>query len=288
MDTPQPLTLAEHLREMERQFAAAGSDSPSLDARLLTAHVTGLTRAGLISQHGRVLDAATSQALTAVTARRVAREPVSRIIGQRGFWSLGLMVTPATLDPRPDTETVVEVVLAAVSDRRQPLRILDLGTGTGCLLLSLLSEMPEATGIGLDISAEAAAVAEANAKLNQLDARACFAVGSWAAPAEWADGRWDIIVSNPPYLSAADMAALEPEVRYDPPTALASGEDGLDDYRLLAPLMHRLVVPGGLIALEVGIGQSEAVAALLRAAGFAEPWFRNDLSGITRVVAASR
>lgn len=279
-------TLGDALRGMEQQFHAAGSESPSLDARLLLAHVTGLSRAEMLNAE-RVLADDTLAALAEVTRRRVLREPVSRIIGQRGFWTLDLKVTPATLDPRPDSETVVEAVLAQISHRDQPLRILDLGTGSGCLLLALLSELPHATGLGLDISAEAVTMAAENAASNGLSVRAVFKVGSWADAstiAALSETPWDIIVSNPPYLSAADMAALEPEVVYDPPAALLAGEEGLDDYRILAPVLRHLVAEKGLVALEVGRGQADSVAILLRNAGFSEPWTRKDLGGIERVV----
>ncbi len=274
------------LAAMERQFAEAGCESAARDARLLMAHACGLTHNALLDPE-RWLDEATCLRLTAFTARRVAREPVSRIIGTRGFWTLEVAISPATLDPRPDSETVVEAVLAALPVVDRPRRVLDLGTGSGCLLLALLSEWPLADGLGMDISPHAITVAEGNARRTGLAERAHFQVGSWLDPAvcqRLGASDWDVIVCNPPYLSVADMAALQPEVVYDPPTALLAGVDGLDDYRALAPLLYRWINPAGVVALEVGRDQAAEVAALLTAAGFTRVWTCKDLAGIERVV----
>lgn len=217
--------------------------------------------------------------------RREAREPVARILGRRGFWTLDLQVTTDTLDPRPDSETVVEAVLARVQDRAAPLRLLDLGTGSGCLLLALLSELPKAWGLGVDRSPGAAMAARANAALNRLDTRTAFVVGNWADALE---GRFDVVVSNPPYIEQDAIAGLMPEVRqYDPVAALDGGLDGLDAYRAILADLPRLLAPGAMAAFELGQGQGQAVGAMMGAAGFARIEIRPDLAGIGRCIIAT-
>lgn len=267
------------------RLSAAGVEDPRTDARLLLAAALGLRSQDLMLYPERPVAAGEVARAEALIARRAGREPVSRILGRRGFWTLDLALGPDTLDPRPDTETVVEAVLAQRPDRRAPLRIVDFGTGTGCLLLALLSEYPQARGLGIDVSPGAVAVAEANARTNGLADRAAFRVGDWGNGVE--DDFYDVAVSNPPYITEAEMAALDPEVlEYDPRRALVAGPDGLEAYRRLIPDLWRVLRPGGLAALEVGKGQAERVASLLRDAGFARPWNRSDLAGVERCVGA--
>ena len=273
-------------REATRRLEAAGVDSARLDARILVTHVLGISPQSMFTRPDMPLTEVQMQAVDALVARRVAREPVSRILGSRGFWTLDFALGSDTLDPRPDTETVVEAVLDFLPDHAAPLRLLDFGTGSGCLLLALLAELSASTGIGIDRSAGALSVARTNALTNDLSPRALFALSHWG---EALIGSFHVIVSNPPYIRDGDIAGLEPEVReYDPRLALAGGDDGLECYRELAPHMARLLAPGGLAALEVGEGQDEEVAALLEAAGLERHGVRRDLAGIARCVLATK
>jgi release factor glutamine methyltransferase len=214
-----------------------------------------------------------------VVARRARREPVSRIVGRREFWSLDFMLSPATLDPRPDSECLIEAALAAAPEDAATL-VLDLGTGSGCLLLAFLSERKRATGLGVDLSADAVATARENAARLGLAERARFAVGDWGAGVT---GGFDLILCNPPYIPAGDIEGLAPEVaHHDPRLALAGGEDGLEAYRELAPELARLLRPRGRAVLEVGHGQADAVGRLMAAAGLSTHARRADLGGIER------
>ncbi|HYH17051.1 MAG TPA: peptide chain release factor N(5)-glutamine methyltransferase [Azospirillum sp.] len=279
-----PTTLQSLRRAAEARLRAAGVDTPELDARLLLEHALGLTRDQLLTRAHDPVTHEQAARLDALVERRAGREPVSRILGSRGFWTLDLALNADTLDPRPDTEAVVEAALDAIPDRAASLRLLDLGTGTGCILLALLAELPNATGIGVDVSPQAVAAAAENAARNGLDARACFQTGDWAAGL---GERFDLIVSNPPYIPSADIAALEPEVRvHDPLRALDGGTDGLDAYRAIAAQLPGLLVPGGSVVLEVGIGQAGDVAALLAAAGLGLTGVFRDLGGVERCVRA--
>lgn len=222
----------------------------------------------------------------ALLVRRERREPIAHITGRREFWSLSFTVTADTLDPRPDSETVIEAVLAAVPDRTQALNVLDFGTGTGCLLLATLSEYPNAVGLGIDRSEGALAVARGNASALGLEQRAQFRTGDWGAGIH---GLFHVILSNPPYIPDNDIAGLEAEVAaFEPWSALAGGPDGLDCYRALAPDIARLLAPGGVAVLEVGQGQAADVAAILQAAGLIPQGVRHDLGGIERCVIATR
>jgi release factor glutamine methyltransferase len=217
--------------------------------------------------------------LAEFAARRLAREPVARILGEREFWGLRFKLSPATLVPRPDTETVVRAALAS-AEARQGLRILDLGTGTGCLLVALLHERPGATGIGVDHSFEAVCTARRNAERNGVAARATFAVSDWGAAIE---GRFDLIVSNPPYIPSGDIAGLAPEVRaHDPALALDGGEDGLAAYRAIFPEAGRLLAPGGALVVEFGKGQEGGLRAAARVAGLEIVSVEADLEGRPR------
>lgn len=274
------------LEQAVAELAAAGVPEPRRDARLLLAAALGTDAAGLLARDDRPVEPEAVARFAAAVARRAAREPVSRILGMREFWSLRLIVTPATLDPRPDSETLVEAALDAVPDRAAPLRILDLGAGTGCLLLALLSELPQATGIGIDRDPDAVSAAAANAASLDLANRASFQVGDWAAGLA---GPFDLIVSNPPYIPDVEIAGLAPEVaRYEPRAALSGGADGLVAYRELAPQIARLLAPRGHAVLEFGARQDRAVGEILSAAGLEICGFRRDLSGILRCVVATR
>jgi release factor glutamine methyltransferase len=266
------------------RLKAAGIDAPMREARLLLGHAAGLSQSTLIGWPERTIEAGAAECFAALVERRLAREPVARILGRREFWSLDFAVTADTLDPRADTETVIEAVLAHLPDRQAPLRIVDFGTGTGCILLALLSELTGAFGIGVDRSAAAARVAACNAASLGLARRAGFAVGDWAAAI---GGTFDLAVSNPPYIPTAEIAGLAPEVvRYDPAAALDGGADGLDAFRRLAPEFARILRPGGLAAFETGAGQADRVAAICLAAGLQPLEIRADLAGIGRAVIA--
>lgn len=279
-------TAARAIGAAAQQLAAAGVETAHYDARLLAAEVLGVEMRRLPSAHHAELTAAEAGRLEVLLSRRLNREPMSHILGRRGFWTLEFEVTADTLDPRPDTETLVEGVLAAVADRAAALRLLDFGTGSGCILLSLLSEMGRASGLGIDASEGALAVAKRNAEILGLSNRAEFRRGDWG---EGLEGCFDVIVSNPPYIPDAEIDGLEPEVAcFEPRSALAGGRDGLDCHRALMAHLARLIAPGGLIALEVGVGQAAAVAGLLAEAGLPGAWTRRDLGEIERCVMVRR
>ncbi len=270
-------------------FERTGIENPQADARILVAHALNMDRAALLSQGEREIDAGEAEAINARATRRLAREPVARILGTREFWSLPLRIEPSVLVPRPDTETVIELALDWVVSRglrMEKLRILDIGTGTGALLLALLSELDEAIGTGTDISAECIEVARDNAARLGFAARTTFVVSDFGKKLE---GPFDLIVSNPPYVRTADIASLAPEVRdHDPALSLDGGADGLSAYRAIADDARRLLARGGRLTVELGQGQEAAVSALLAAAGLTISGpARKDLSGISRALSAS-
>jgi release factor glutamine methyltransferase len=281
-------TIASVRRAWAAEFYARGIDSPELDARILVGHALGLDHAALAANSTRTLDVGEQAAIAALARRRLAREPVARILGWKEFWSLTLRVDAATLVPRPETETVVEAVLAAVDaggSRRRPLRIADLGTGSGAILLALLAELPTAFGTGTDTSAAALAVARDNARRLGL-ARAQFIACDMASALR---GPFDIVVSNPPYVAAGEIATLAAEVRdFDPRAALDGGPDGLDFYRAIAAAAPGLLAPGGALIVELGAGQADAVAALVNAAGLAASLPRPDLNRVPRALVATK
>ena len=281
--TAAPGDLGGVLRGVAARLGAAGLAAPRLDARVLIAHALGIAPDDVLLRPERKIAPDERRAIDRLLARRLRREPVSRIVRRREFWSLNFRVTRATLDPRPDSETVVAATLAALPARDRALRLLDLGTGTGCLLLALLSELPAARGIGVDRSAPALRVARANAAALGLKARARFRRGSWA---DGLAGRFDVVVSNPPYIATDALASLPAEVAFDPVAALDGGPDGLAAYRAIAAALPRLVARDGVAALEVGAGQADAVAALLTRAGLQIAKIVLDLSGVARVVVA--
>jgi release factor glutamine methyltransferase len=277
-------------RALTARLKAAGNDSAELDARLLVGSTLGLDLTGLIRAANRTLTLAESDHLETLAQRRLAGEPVARILGVREFWGLPLKLSAATLVPRPDTETVVEralELLRADSAIDRPLRIADLGTGSGAILLALLSELPNAVGFGTDISTDALQAARENAAQLGLADRATLIACDYA---RGLSGRFDLIVSNPPYIRSAEIAGLTTEVRdHDPRAALDGGPDGLDAYRALIAQSAGLLAPNGVLVVEAGQGQSGDIEALMTAAGLSPTGPpRADLAGIPRAVSARR
>jgi release factor glutamine methyltransferase len=277
-------TRATALAALRALFAKAGLEDGAADARLLLCAAGGLDRADLIREPDRALSAATLDRLGPMAGRRAAGEPVSRILAHREFWGLPLAVSPEVLDPRPDTETLVEAVLSEFAHARgAPLRFLDLGVGSGAILCALLTEFIEATGIAVDVSQPAAVQARANLAACRLAHRSHVVVGSWGAALS---GPFDVVVSNPPYIASRAIGALAPEVRdHDPALALDGGPDGLDAYRAIAPELPRLLGADGRFFLEVGAGQAPGVIMILEKHGLAAPATYADLAGLPRVVA---
>jgi release factor glutamine methyltransferase len=283
-------TLETARRKLAAGFRTNAIDSAELDARMLTGAALGLDLTGVIAAAGRLLTTDEGIRLEDFARRRLKGEPVARILGIKEFWGLPLQLSAATLVPRPDTETVVELaleVLRARPGRNRPLRIADLGTGSGAILLALLSELPDADGIGTDVSFGALLTARANAVGLGLARRAAFAACNYAAALS---GAFDLIVSNPPYIRSAEIADLATEVRdHDPLRALDGGGDGLDAYRALVPQAARLLASGGALVVEVGHDQSGGVRGLMAAAGLTpDDPPKTDLAGIPRAVAARK
>ena len=290
------------VREATRRLAPVAGDCAPIDAEILFLAATGWDKARLVGEGRLVPDPQAAVRFAAFVARRQTGEPVAYIVGTQQFWGLEFHVTPATLIPRPDSETLVEAALAHLPNDRT-LHIADLGTGTGCILLSVLHERPRASGIGVDVSQQALAVAAANAARLGLAGRARFLHSDWYAALpvretnraaddekrpEDAEG-FDAILSNPPYIPTNDIAALMPDVRdYEPRPALDGGADGLDAYRIIAEGAAARLRAGGLLAVEVGIGQAADVAALFKAAGLCHGSVRRDLAGMERVVLAKK
>ena len=280
------LTIDAARRALTARFKAANIDSAELDARTLVGAALNLDLTGLIASAKRTISASEAAHLDEYAQHRLTGEPVARIIGEKEFWGLPLKLSAATLVPRPDTETVVEralEILRAEGAHTSALRIADLGTGSGAILLALLSELPNAKGIGTDISADALATAEANAAQLGLADRATFIRCDYASALS---GTFDLIVSNPPYIRTKDIAGLAIEVReHDPHLALDGGADGLAAYRALIPQSAALLVPGGALAVEAGQGQSEAIETLMTGSGLTvDGRPKTDLAGIFRAV----
>jgi release factor glutamine methyltransferase len=284
------LTIADARRHLAHVFRNHRIDSADLDARLLTGYALGLDHTGLLAAAAHNLSQAEADRIAALGRRRLDHEPVARILGRKEFWNLTLAVTDAVLVPRPESESVVEAALAAIDvngARSRPLRLVDIGTGSGALLLALLSELPNAFGVGTDRDLSALAVAHRNATSVGLRGRSAFVACDHGQALL---GECDLVVANPPYVTSGEIATLAPEVRnYDPRLALDGGVDGLGSYRAIAVDADRLLAPGGYLCCEIGVGQADAVAALLRATGLATPWpARNDLAGIPRALAAQK
>lgn len=273
------------LRESRDRLAAAGIPDAALDARLIVEHVTGTDRTDAAARPEREIPAPAAAAVRAALVRRLGGEPVHRIIGRRGFYGLDLELSPATLEPRPDTEALVDRLvprLARIARERGTCRILDLGTGTGAIALALLSQVPEAVALGVDVDRRAVETALRNATANGLSGRFEGRVSDWFSNVS---GKFHAIVSNPPYIETKDMAELPPEVRlFDPPRALDGGVDGLEAYRAIAAGAAGFLEPDGLIGVEIGHRQREAAAAVFTAAGFALAEAAKDLAGRDRVL----
>lgn len=273
-------TLSAALVQAVRDLRAAGVPDAATDARVLLAHAADIAPDRLTLHLPEEAPEAVLARFATLIARRAAREPVSHLTGGRLFWGRRFIVTPDVLDPRPETETLVAEALAAPF-----ARVLDLGAGSGAIVLSLLAERADAVGLGVDLSPRALDVAQRNADALGLSARCHFAQGSWFAPVQ---GRFDLIVSNPPYIAADDMAGLSPEVRlYEPHLALTPGGDGLDAYRAIAAGVGAHLAPGGRVLLEIGPTQGDAVAQMLRGAGLDQVRVLPDLDGRDRVVAGT-
>lgn len=278
-DTP---TLVSAWKAAQGELKAARIDSPAIDARLLLEAASGASRLDILTDPHRPLTSDQQATLSGFLERRLKREPVSRILGRKGFWKIMLSVTPDVLSPRPDTETILDVAMLAF-EPAQAFSVIDLGTGSGAILLAVLSERPGAHGVGTDISSEALAVARENAANLGLEGRAAFLRTEWAAG--FGDASFDLVVSNPPYIPSGDIPGLDPEVRdHDPVLALDGGSDGLQAYRDLAPEIARILKPGGVFAVEIGWDQGPQVKALFEAAGLADVRVIKDLGDRHRVV----
>jgi release factor glutamine methyltransferase len=276
------LTLVKAWTAAKDRLKDAGIDQPSIDARLMLEVAANVTRTEIVTDPYRELTTEQQATLEEYLSRRARREPVSHIIGRKGFWKILLQVNKNVLTPRPETEVIVDEVLKAFPEQ-MPFSMLDLGVGSGTILLAVLAERPAATGLGVDASAEALAVARDNAASLDLNNRAALMHGDWTAGL--GDGGFDVVVSNPPYIPTAVIDTLEPEVRdHEPRLALDGGDDGLDAYRLLAPEILRVLKPGGMFAVEIGHDQSKAVEALFKTAGAQQVKTIKDLSTHDRVV----
>jgi release factor glutamine methyltransferase len=282
------LTISAARRLLTERFRAAGIETPELDARVLVTHALSLDHAGLAAAGTRSLDAAEWVTIASFAERRLMHEPVARIVGFKEFWSLRLQIDSTTLVPRPETETLVEAALAEIDSagsRTRPMRIADLGTGSGAILLALLSELPNAFGVGTDTSFGALRLAQHNAQHLQLGRAAFVACDLGAALA----GSFDLIVANPPYIASGEIAALAPDVRdYDPRAALDGGHDGLDCYRAIAATIPALLNAAGASVVELGAGQAAAVIPLFSQAGLAPACPRTDLEGTPRALVARK
>lgn len=275
-------TIGFFLCQAGQRLRGAAIEAPRLEARRLLAHVLGTTEEALLRDPRAAVPAEKAAYFATLLARRVAHEPFAYLTGRVGFWTLDLEVSPATLIPRADSESLIEAALEACPDKGAALRVLDLGTGTGALLLAVLSELPSASGVGIDLKPKAAALAARNAARLGLAGRACFLAGDWAAALT---GRFDLLLCNPPYIESTAIPALMPEVaRHEPASALDGGADGLAAYRPIIADLPRLLAPRGVAVLELGTGQQAAVEALARAAGLTPEACRADLGGVPRAL----
>jgi release factor glutamine methyltransferase len=281
-ETPVTTTLVQAWTTSRKRLHAAGVDSPAIDARLLVEAAADATRADLIADPYRPLTELQTATLDDYVSRREGREPISHILGRKGFWKIMLSVTSDVLTPRPETEVVVDYALRAFEEH-QVFSLLDLGVGSGAIALAILAERPAARGLGIDISEDALAVARENAANLDLSGRLALLRGDWAAGLQ--DEGFDLVVSNPPYIASEVIATLDPEVRdHEPHLALDGGVEGLDHYRQLAPEILRVLKPGGLFLVEIGYDQSDAVESLFKTAGAETVGTLRDLADRDRVV----
>ncbi len=280
------MNVGQAVSDLARQFQMAGIDTARLDARILVAHVVGVTVEKIFGYPETELSDSQYNDLQNVTLRRANREPLSRIVGTKEFWSLPFKVSPETLIPRPDSECVVEAILDHIGDSADCFNILDLGTGTGCLIICLLHELSNARGMGVDISHGALTTAAENAYCLKVSSRVTFEHNNWCEGLELEhSSNFDIIVSNPPYIPDDQISALEPEVAtHEPLRALAGGPDGLDIYRLLVVATKKLIKPGGILAFEIGATQLDAVIKLGKTGGFELVEVQKDIAGIDRCI----
>ncbi len=277
-----PITLVKAWTGARDRLREAQVDSPVIDARLLVEAAVGVTRTELITDPYRLLSPEQAATLDAYVARRSRREPVSHILGRKGFWKIMVQVDARVLTPRPETEVIVDHALRAFTEGER-FSVLDLGVGSGALLLAILAERPAARGLGIDLSEDALAVARENAANLGLAGRTALLRGDWAAGL--AGDAFELVVANPPYIRTEDLAALDPEVRdHEPRLALDGGDDGLRDYRVLAPEILRMLKPGGLFLVEIDADQGERVAALFQKAGAQGLGVLKDLCDKERVV----
>ena len=276
-------SVAHARRVLAGQFREAGIDTPELDARILIGHALGLDHTALATSANQQVSDVSASAIERLAAQRLAGEPVARILGEKEFFGLPFTVTPAVLVPRPETETIVELALSLI-DRARPLRIADLGTGSGAILLALLSELPLARGVGTDIAVDALDVARLNARRLGVESRANFVACDYATALS---GDFDLVVSNPPYVATHIIEQLEREVRdHDPRHALDGGADGLAAYRAIAAIAAQVLKPAGHLVTEIGAGQEHDVSAIFAAQRLEMTGSRRDLSGIVRALAA--
>jgi release factor glutamine methyltransferase len=282
------LRRAQALSAMNRAFAKANIEGPALDARLLTLAALGIDQIEFLRRPAEPISDKAAAKLAEFAARRLAGEPIARILGVREFWGLDFAISAATLVPRPETETLVEAVLYYCRNHGghdRPWTILDLGTGSGCIAIALLTQLPRARTLGIDRSPAALLTARGNAQRHGVADRSCWVAGDWGSAIGTS---FDIVVANPPYIATSEIAALATEVRdHDPAHALDGGRDGLDPYRAIIASLARPTIDDGRIFLEVGVGQSQKVAAILRDGGFAVGAPICDLSSIPRVVSAA-
>ena len=279
-------TVGYFLCRAGQALRAAAIESPRMEARLLLAHAMGCRIEDLLREPRALVPAPAAAGFAALLNRRIAHEPMAQLLGSQEFWSLPFRVSSATLIPRADSETLIEAALAAFPARDAVRRVLDLGTGTGCLLLAALTEFPLATGIGVDRIPEAAALARENARRLGLAGRADFLVADWAAPLS---GRFDLVLCNPPYIESAAIPALMPEVaRHEPASALDGGADGLAEYRRVLAALPALLAPEGLAVLELGAAQRAGVEALALDQGLLPHGCHADLGGTERALLLSR
>jgi release factor glutamine methyltransferase len=279
-------TLVKAWKAGGERLKAIGIDQPAIDARLMLEAAAEVSRLEIVTDPYREMTPEQEAVYDSYLERRGRREPVSLILGRKGFWKIMLNVNSSVLTPRPESEVIVDEALKAFPEH-MAFNILDLGVGSGAILLSILAERPAAKGLGVDISEDALAVARENAANLDLDGRTALLRGDWAAGL--GDAGFDLVVANPPYIPSAVIETLDPEVRdHDPRLALDGGEDGLDPYRILATEILRVLKPGGMFAVEIGYDQSTAVEALFRAAGAAGVRTIKDLGLRDRVVAGSK